>query len=143
MAGEREEGYTGGDQRDESTVSHFLILLPGVFSLGYLIADPGSNRQRTQRRPRNLRQAVLADELRSWLEKRRVVRVWRRKDWKDRRRQIDIGCKAKDYKSTLYTCVCSLYQLLTWPGNLWIHFSVAQLGKVPASHCQQCHPVTK
>jgi hypothetical protein len=43
VAGEREEGYTGGDQRDESTVSHFLILLPGVFSLGYLIVKQTAN----------------------------------------------------------------------------------------------------
>jgi hypothetical protein len=71
----------------------FLLfnLVSGGFSPGYLIADPGINRQRTQRRLHNQQQAVLADELRSWLERRPAVRVWRRRDWRDRR-HIDTAC---------------------------------------------------
>jgi hypothetical protein len=72
------------------------------------------NRQRMQRRPQSRLPVDSVEGLRSWRGRRRGVRAWRRRVWRGKRRQTEMG-DASDLSSMKLpliwdgTRVCSLH----------------------------------
>jgi hypothetical protein len=57
---------------------------------GGILADSGTNRQQIYRKHQSQQRVELAGELKSWLARQPVVRGWRRRVWKGRRRSINM-----------------------------------------------------